>query len=254
MNLVPKTLISTTFAALCATAFAQSTIDHNKALAGNVTPGDSSGYPVVISAPGSYKLTGNLVVPPGTDGIVITADGVTLDLNGYSISGPQVCTGDTAYTVYCQGGVTALGVRSNKLMTTVRNGLVQGFAGGIGLGTDGTRGSYRVEDIVAVHNTVFGVYLMGGTVARTQGNWNGVVGILVQEGAMVESAAVHNKHYGFSGRRVLVNGSHTHGSPFAFYMYDKTVTFVSSYIEGDKLAAGGSPISLGNNYCNGAAC
>src|SRR6185436_8638324 len=35
-------------------------IDQNRALAGNVTPGDAPGFPVTISQPGSYKLSGNL--------------------------------------------------------------------------------------------------------------------------------------------------------------------------------------------------
>ena len=35
-------------------------IDQNKALAGSVTPGDTPGFPVTISQPGSYRLSGNL--------------------------------------------------------------------------------------------------------------------------------------------------------------------------------------------------
>jgi hypothetical protein len=34
-------------------------IDQNKALAGNVTPGDTPGFPVIISQPGSYRLDSN---------------------------------------------------------------------------------------------------------------------------------------------------------------------------------------------------
>jgi hypothetical protein len=68
-------------------------IDQNRALAGNVTPGDAPGFPVTISQPGSYRLSGNLTVPDSnTTAIQITADFVTLDLNGFSIIGPNVCT------------------------------------------------------------------------------------------------------------------------------------------------------------------
>src|SRR6266436_5972961 len=68
-------------------------IDQNHALAGNITPGDAPGFPVTISQPGSYRLTGNLVVPDvNTTAIQITADFVTVDLNGFSIIGPNVCT------------------------------------------------------------------------------------------------------------------------------------------------------------------
>src|SRR5882724_9755177 len=68
-------------------------IDQNRALAGNVTPGDAPGFPVTISQPGSYRLSGNITVPDvNTTAIQITAEYVTLDLNGFSIIGPNVCT------------------------------------------------------------------------------------------------------------------------------------------------------------------
>src|SRR5437588_2480577 len=69
-------------------------IDQNRALAGNVTPGDAPGFPVTISVAGSYRLSGNLTVPDAnTTAIEVTADSVTIDLNGFSIIGPTVCTG-----------------------------------------------------------------------------------------------------------------------------------------------------------------
>ena len=33
-------------------------IDQSRALAGNVTPGDTAGFPITISQPGSYRLDG----------------------------------------------------------------------------------------------------------------------------------------------------------------------------------------------------
>src|SRR5436190_2248196 len=44
-----------------------------------------SSVPFTISASGSYYLTGNLAVTTGT-AITISADNVTLDLNGFTIS------------------------------------------------------------------------------------------------------------------------------------------------------------------------
>src|SRR5262249_22472005 len=67
-------------------------IDQKAVMAGKVTAGDAPGFPVTISQPGSYRLSGNLVVPdPGTTAVEITADNVTLDLNGFAIMGPNVC-------------------------------------------------------------------------------------------------------------------------------------------------------------------
>src|SRR5437870_3755247 len=69
-------------------------IDQNRALAGNVTPGDLQGFPVTISVAGSYRLSGNLTVPDAnTTAILVTVDNVTIDLNGFSIIGPTVCVG-----------------------------------------------------------------------------------------------------------------------------------------------------------------
>ena len=60
----------------------------------------AGGFPYVITQSGSYRLSGNLTVPSGVDGIDINADNVTLDLNGFSIVGPVTCNGtlDTTTT------------------------------------------------------------------------------------------------------------------------------------------------------------
>ena len=62
-------------------------------LNGNVTPESAPGFPVTISVPGSYRLSSNLTVPDAdTKAISVEADDVTIDLNGFSIIGPIVCT------------------------------------------------------------------------------------------------------------------------------------------------------------------
>jgi len=49
-------------------------INQVRALAGNTTPGDAPGFPVTISQPGSYRLTGNLTVPDAnTTAICLTS-------------------------------------------------------------------------------------------------------------------------------------------------------------------------------------
>ena len=74
-----------------APAYAQKLITQAKVNTGNFTPGDAPGFPLTISVRGAYKLTGNLTVPNAdTTAIQITADNVTLDLNGFGIYGPAV--------------------------------------------------------------------------------------------------------------------------------------------------------------------
>ena len=62
-------------------------INQAKALAGSVTAGDNPGLPVFINESGSYRLTSDLVPPPGIGAINIMSPNVTLDLNGFSILG-----------------------------------------------------------------------------------------------------------------------------------------------------------------------
>jgi hypothetical protein len=54
--------------------------------AGGIGPGDGAGFPATLSRSGRYKLTGNLKVPAGKNGIVVTAHDVTIDLNGFTIT------------------------------------------------------------------------------------------------------------------------------------------------------------------------
>src|SRR6188472_3738099 len=60
-------------------------IDQAAVDAGGITPGDDPGFPATISRRGKYKLTGDLAVPAGANGIEVRARDVTLDLNGFAI-------------------------------------------------------------------------------------------------------------------------------------------------------------------------
>src|SRR5436305_10093862 len=58
----------------------------------------AGGFPYSITQPGSYKLTGNLVVPSLLNGILISASDVTLDLNGFTITGGSQGSGGNPQT------------------------------------------------------------------------------------------------------------------------------------------------------------
>jgi hypothetical protein len=72
----------------------------------------AGGFPFKITESGSYKLSGSLVAPAATDGIDIQANDVTLDLNGFSISGAIVCAGINCGTQprTAVSGVSALAI------------------------------------------------------------------------------------------------------------------------------------------------
>src|SRR5437660_10259917 len=93
----------------------------------NVSPGDTPGFPVTISQPGSYRLSSNLTVPDAnTTAILITSDNVTLDLNGFSIMGPVFCLHSTppGQIFRCGPVGFGVGVSSTGSGTTVLNGHV----------------------------------------------------------------------------------------------------------------------------------
>jgi len=140
-------------------------------------PGDSNGLPVTISEPGSYQLTSNLVSTSAvTDVIEITADNVTLDLNGFSIIGPRTCTGDNASLSCSNSGMTAHGVSAvGRKNIKVKNGIVKGFDTGVSLTSINSRGNV-VENIQSSENE-FGITVINGMVNNCVANRNLDTGI-----------------------------------------------------------------------------
>ena len=75
-------------------------INQSNAIAGNVTPGDTPGFPVSINLPGIYKLSSNLVVPnENTTAIQINVHNVTIDLNGFLLDGGSAAQ----YGIFAKG-------------------------------------------------------------------------------------------------------------------------------------------------------
>lgn len=120
-------------------------------------------FPITISSPGSYALRSNLTVPGATPAITITADNVTLDLNGFSING----AGGAAVGIH---GISAPDPAQRNI--TVRNGIVRNFAGdGINLQGRG----HTVQDIKASDNASTGITISeGSTVQRCVSTANSV--------------------------------------------------------------------------------
>jgi hypothetical protein len=157
--------------------------------------GDAPGFPVTIARQGSYALSSNLRVPDeNTTAIEITAVSVTLDLNGFTIKGPAVCSG---YPWVCTPTGSGNGVRAGDNVT-VMNGAVRGVGDtGIEVGRNS-----RVEKILAIGNAGNGIVTRtGGTVSGCTASENGRVGISVSEySAVRDSLAHHNAGTGiFAG-------------------------------------------------------
>lgn len=176
-------------------------IDQNKALAGNVTPGDTPGFPVTITQPGSYRLSGNLTVPDAdTTAILIAFDvvGVTIDLNGFAILGPTVCSG---FPFACNPSGIGNGVfSSNGRAASVRNGTVIGMGGtGVSLGGGGS----SVENVTAISNGGHGIYIVLGTASHNRVSKNRFNGILASNALVTHSVASQNGGAGIGGNDSL---------------------------------------------------
>ena len=160
-------------------------IDQAKAVHGGVTPGDSPGFPVTISKPGSYRLSSNLMVTrANTTCIEITSDDVTLDLNGFTISGQTVCTPGSNKSVSCSPSGNGIGVNApTEANIAVTNGVVRGM-GLDGVNLAGT--NTRAENIQAYGNGGYGI--RSTTASNTTSANNGGVGITIVNGSNNTSA------------------------------------------------------------------
>ncbi len=89
----------------------------------------SPGFPCQLSRSGSYRLTSILVVSsPDTSAIMSSVDNLSIDLNGFAILGPNVCTWDEqAHTVSCSLDDNGDGMYLGGEHTRVRNGMIAGF-------------------------------------------------------------------------------------------------------------------------------
>ncbi len=164
--------------------------------------GDSSEFPIVIEAPGFYMLTSDLTTDDATKTLVeIRSQNVTLDLRGFTIGGPNNCTGEG---IDCENeSLAGHGVWSNQRNVVVRNGTVRGFGyGGVVL----TGHVSRVERIRAEHNFRVGISLgSGGTVEDSQSNFNGYLGIQTGPARILRVTVMHNGQMGITTSQSLIS-------------------------------------------------
>jgi hypothetical protein len=112
-------------------------------------PGDAARFPVTITAPGSYRLTSNLGVPDeNTSAIRVEASGVSIDLNGFEISGVTACPG---LPPVCSPTGLAHGVEVDddglRVGVAVRGGTIRGMGrGGVFLGPQSAVERLRVRE------------------------------------------------------------------------------------------------------------
>jgi hypothetical protein len=224
-----------------------------------------SAFPLVIGAPGSYRLKSNITVPDAnTTAISITADDVTLDLNGYAIIGPVVCTGVPVTS--CAPSGTANGIDSAKVDITVMNGTVRGMGrSGISLGIRA-----RVKEVRAVSNGFRGIETGSeATITSSTAASNGDSGITAGDSATITgNVAEGNAFDGISASGAVMSSNTAQRNGGNGINADSSTTIIgnsASLNGGFGIQGGGyahnvsninafgavnAAIDMGNNVCN----
>lgn len=139
--------------------------------------------PIVITAPGSYRLATNLTVSsPSMTAIFVKADDVTIDLDGFTIQGPQV-------GAVGNGSGVNTDVRNNVV---VRNGVVRGFFDAAAACVSLPGGNNRVENLRVVDCPQLAIFVGPGGVVRDCQVMSSVSGIHAGTGSMITGNTVVN--------------------------------------------------------------
>ncbi|MFM9958014.1 MAG: right-handed parallel beta-helix repeat-containing protein [Phycisphaerales bacterium] len=145
------------------------------------TPGDNNSV-FVITQPGSYYLTANVIGQASKSGIRIVSSGVTLDLNGFEVIGPEQFSGD-GVTVANGGDPRNIAVFNGSVRGWKRHGIFLGFpnvAGG------------RVENVTVSGNGECGIMVgYSSTVVNCTASFNGSRGIEASDGAKILECSAH---------------------------------------------------------------
>jgi hypothetical protein len=234
-----------------------------------------AGFPIMICQSGSYRLSGHLSVPNAdTNGIDITADNVTLDLNGFTLSGPVTCT-PFSIPLHCTATGKGIGisvVTASSKNITVQNGTVRGMgSSGIQFSTTvgglvedmhvessgGSMGAGIVMDIGTVTRCTVTANAGSGIVASSDSTIsfnsvtsNGAIG--VGGGGLVSNNDIsENGQDGISGAELVLHNSIHANRGFGI---NGASGFLGNLILSNNAGTFTRATSMGQNLCDGVAC
>jgi hypothetical protein len=232
-------------------------------------------FPIKITKSGSYILKGNLAPPLNTDAIDVTANNVTIDLNGFSISASPT-----------SGSVWAISASSSSGVV-VRNGQVSGICLRLGQ-------SALVEDVIALNCTITDSIAVGANssvirsiatsghatgidcldsgptlgsnclFADDTANGNGIHGIGCQRNGCNFARKTTNGNgtiiaegsgLDCNGVGCLFDGNVSNSNASAgIASSDGTSAMIGNVLNGNTATSFGGAMSLGHNLCNGSSC
>ena len=251
-------------------------------------------FPITISKPGSYILVTNLTLPnANTTAILVQADNVTIDLNGFSILGPTVCSGKPVTS--CTPTGSGIGIDAPTAdNTTVLNGTVQGMGsngirifqgmngrvdrvtarsnghtgieasmvlnsfaisnGSSGINEGAGAGYQTCTNCIAIGNAVVG--LECDVVANSIGSYNGLDGI--SSLTVLNSVAYGNTRDGITNALAVTNsgagGNGSTGIEGSAVLGSSSENIAANAAMGNEAGTISSPGIAGLNRCAGGPC
>jgi hypothetical protein len=178
-----------------------------------------SSFPYTITKPGSYILTSNINAGTALYAFLVEANNVTLNLNGFTVSGAVVCSPSSCNTNNNTFGIYSFSSYTN---TTVENGTVTGFNNGVNI-NEGTIHDLTVTsayDCIAgyyvnIHNNFtfscvnFGIYDEFGTIKDNTVSSGANFGIYGNSATIVNNNVAHITNYGIYAETGMVQGNST---------------------------------------------
>jgi hypothetical protein len=215
-----------------ASVIAQTVITGTTSTSGTCDGGPRSVPPIGLCKSGSYIL-GADITSSTTNVIDIAGDNITLDLNGFSISGAQAnCTAGAVRGNSCtsaQGSLYGINIVGNNAV--VKNGTVRNINGtGIYAGA-----TAYLSDIRAHDNNGDGVLAVYGQLRNINSTNNNGVGVSLGRGLVDAVYASYNNSYGIEGSdyNVLISNSTAQSNAISgVYVLAGQTNNVTSYLNG----------------------
>ena len=221
-------------------------------------------FPFTIGTSGSYHLTGNLTVAGTTNAINVTVSNVTIDLNGFSITGP-------GSTESIPIGINA----SGQSDVTVENGTVTGFGTGVEVGPSGIvknvhadangggisgANNSLIQGCTANNSTQPGgaaIFCVAAcAISGNTANGNPNIGIEAGNGSAISGNIAFHNTTGTgifcSGSGCLIMGNTAFNNEVGIGGSDATTGYEGNVL--DQTNNVGPGTNLGHNLCSGTIC
>jgi len=201
-------------------------------------------FPLIYTSSGSYKLMSNITVSTfGVNALEFNAPNVTLDLNGFTISGPMVCT-----TTSCNSTASSTGVYMYQNGSTVKNGFIKGFYYGASV-------TYGLAEYLNVSSNYIGIYANGSTVDHNSASSCYYSGIWANNGAVSDNSVLQNGLYALIAQySSVVSNAITANNGYGLYIYNGIYANNTIFSNGTDVYAVGEAVSSKTNACTSGLC